>query len=93
MAKPLVVSDIPKWVEESFAWLAKKYEDEPIGAYVLVFSKTKKGTVASVKKAIFQATNIGQGITTGELIRALDDTSFGLRFEARMRVSKASNKK
>lgn len=80
--KAKTTEHIQFWVDETLKEAAEKFGDTPVGAYVLIFTKTKKGNVGSIYKRMFQSPENSEGIRTKELVSALDDEAFNIRFQA-----------
>lgn len=83
--KAKTTDHIQFWVDETFKEAAEKFEDSPVAAFVMVFTKTKKGNVGSVYKRVFDAPTNPDGLRNKDLVMALEDTSFDMRLDATLR--------
>lgn len=81
------------WVEETFAEAAEKFGDAPVGAFVMVFGKTKEGNVGSVYRKFFSAPENKDSLRNQDLLSALDNESFRIRYQVVSKSAGRPNKK
>lgn len=89
--KAKTVKDLQFWVDETFKE-AESEGDTPVGVFVVVFTKNE-GVVKAVYKRSFAMDKTILGPTNGDIVKALDDESFAIRYRIREQASKAVRKK
>lgn len=87
-SKAKTTDHIQFWVDETFKEAAEKFEDTPVGAFVLLFVRTKNGNVAAIYRKAFVAPENNKGLLDRDVLLGLVEETFNIQYNRKNKPRK-----